>query len=102
MIRLPPRSTLFPYTTLFRSSNFAIVRELRLHWDRGFSVITGETGAGKSIIVDAIAALAGGKVSSDMVHAGSRRAIVEGVFALPRSEEHTSEIQSRQYIGCRL
>jgi DNA repair protein RecN (Recombination protein N) len=63
-------------------SSFAIVDRLTLNWDSGFTVITGETGAGKSIIVDAIAALIGGRVYPDMVQAGANRATIEGVFQL--------------------
>src|SRR3712207_7970493 len=65
MIRRPPRSTLFPYTTLFRSikSLFTVARGALVGW---------------------------GKLE--------RKATVEA----PRSEEHTSELQSRQYLVCRL
>ncbi len=61
-------------------TNFAIIDELRLTLGPQFNVFTGETGAGKSIILDAISALLGDRVTSDTVRAGSERAIVEGVF----------------------
>lgn len=67
--------------TALSVSKFAIVDKLTLSWEDGFTVITGETGAGKSIIVDAIGALVGGRVYPDMVQAGASRAIIEGVFA---------------------
>ncbi len=61
-------------------TNFAIIERLRLTPETGFLVFTGETGAGKSIILDAISALVGERVGADVVRAGSERAIVEGVF----------------------
>ena len=63
-----------------RVRNFALIDQLELHFDAGFSLLSGETGAGKSIIVDAVGLLAGAKATSDMVRTGESRAIVEGVF----------------------
>ena len=60
--------------------DFAIIETLRLRLGPHLNVFTGETGAGKSIIVDAISALVGERVGSDVVRAGSERAIVEGIF----------------------
>src|SRR3712207_8100437 len=84
MIRRPPRSTLFPYTTLFRS---------RAHLGAGeffgeVSIFTGEP-----VVADVVAA------SDDL-----RCAVLPGgdLRDLLRSEEHTSELQSRQYLVCRL
>ena len=65
-----------------RIRNFAIIDSLDLTLSPGFNVITGETGAGKSIMIDALELLLGGKTDSDTVRAGSDRALVEGVFAL--------------------
>jgi DNA repair protein RecN (Recombination protein N) len=61
-------------------NNFALVDRLELDLDRGLNVLTGETGAGKSIILDAIDLALGGKVNSRMVRAGSDRTIVEATF----------------------
>src|SRR5215469_1937114 len=61
-------------------SNFAIIDELQLTLGPYFNVFTGETGAGKSIILDAVSALLGERVGSDMVRAGCERAIIEGIF----------------------
>ncbi|MEO7002329.1 MAG: DNA repair protein RecN [Ktedonobacterales bacterium] len=61
-------------------TNFAIIDQLRLALGPHFDVFTGETGAGKSILVDAISALVGERVGADVVRAGSERAIVEGIF----------------------
>lgn len=62
--------------------NFAIIDRLELTFENGFNVITGETGAGKSIIIDAVDLLLGGKADGSFVRAGSEKAVVEGVFAL--------------------
>src|SRR5258707_8310716 len=82
MIRRPPRSTLFPYTTLFRSLSFLVGR-VDEH--------------GKNIVRVGIAALLIGPFGD--------RTLQLGRGAQPfeiRSEEHTSELQSRQYLVCRL
>ncbi len=62
--------------------DFAIIDTLHLHLNRFFNVFTGETGAGKSIIIDAVNALLGGKIGAEFVRAGCERATVEGVFSL--------------------
>src|SRR5437867_12843451 len=71
--------------------DFAIIDTLHLRLHRLFNVLTGETGAGKSIIIDAVNALLGGKIGADFVRAGCERASVEGVFSIeslpPISEE---------------
>jgi DNA repair protein RecN (Recombination protein N) len=62
--------------------DFAIIDYLKLRLNRQFNVFTGETGAGKSIIIDAVNALLGGKIGVEFVRAGCERASVEGVFTL--------------------
>jgi DNA repair protein RecN (Recombination protein N) len=62
--------------------NFAIIDQLDLNFAPGFNVITGETGAGKSIIIDAVELVLGGKSDSAMIRAGAERASVEAIFAL--------------------
>lgn len=66
-----------------RIENFAIIETLELEFGPGLTTFTGETGAGKSIILDAITALMGGKVDATFIRAGAARAQVEGVFAIP-------------------
>ena len=63
-------------------SDFAIIEHLNLHFSPGFNVLTGETGAGKSIIIDAVNALLGERVDSDMIRAGASIARIEGFFEL--------------------
>ncbi len=62
--------------------DFAIIDSLRLQLSRMFNVFTGETGAGKSIIIDAVSALLGGKIGAEFVRAGAERASVEGIFSI--------------------
>ena len=62
--------------------NFAIIDELRLRFSPGFNVLTGETGAGKSIIVDAVSYILGERADSAMIRSGTDEAWVEGIFRL--------------------
>src|SRR2546425_8776780 len=82
MIRRPPRSTLFPYTTLFRSSGNG---GSHLFWSRGYLVYEGQTLFGRK--------------RSFKLKCSNRVAQIH--FGL-RSEEHTSELQSLAYLVCRL
>ncbi len=63
--------------------DFAIIDELHLTFGSGFNVLTGETGAGKSIIIDAVGLLLGDRASPEMVRSGADKATIEGIFALP-------------------
>ena len=65
-----------------RIQNFAVIDRLELQFGAGFNVITGETGAGKSILVDAVELLLGGRADPDYVRAGSERSLIEGVIKL--------------------
>src|SRR3954463_1426920 len=62
--------------------NFAIIEALSISFEKGLTVLTGETGAGKSIIIDAIHLLVGGRGSTDFVRHGENRAEIEGLFQL--------------------
>lgn len=64
-----------------RIENFALIDQLELEFGAGLNVLTGETGAGKSIILDAIDAVLGGKVSSRVIRTGTNRAMVEATFS---------------------
>ncbi|WP_126427505.1 DNA repair protein RecN [Brevibacillus marinus] len=63
--------------------NFAIIKSVTISFRRGLNILTGETGAGKSIIIDAIGLLLGERGSADFVRHGEKRAEVEGLFELP-------------------
>lgn len=62
--------------------NYALISELRMEFERGFSVITGETGAGKSILLGAIGLLLGGRAEARMIKSGAKRCIIEAEFDL--------------------
>ncbi len=68
-------------------TDFAIIDRLHLNLATGFNVLTGETGAGKSIIIDAVSLLLGAKPEAASVRAGCERALIEGVFEVPASPE---------------
>ncbi|HXE64740.1 MAG TPA: DNA repair protein RecN [Bryobacteraceae bacterium] len=60
--------------------NYAVVDRLRVRFHEGLNLLTGETGSGKSIVVDALGLLLGGRASADMIRSGEERARVSGVF----------------------
>jgi DNA repair protein RecN (Recombination protein N) len=66
--------------------NFVLIDELRLEFCSGFNVLTGETGAGKSIIIDALGLVMGDRISSDLVRNPSQRAIAQAVFFLDEDQ----------------
>jgi DNA repair protein RecN (Recombination protein N) len=68
--------------------DFAIIDDLHLTLEPGFNVLTGETGAGKSILIDAVALLLGGRGDTTAVRAGAELARVEGLFVLTPSEQN--------------
>src|SRR5580698_1016247 len=60
--------------------NYAVIERLRVRFHKGLNLLTGETGSGKSIVVDALGLLFGGRASADMVRAGADRARISGIF----------------------
>ncbi|MBO0600300.1 DNA repair protein RecN [Sporosarcina sp. E16_3] len=62
--------------------NFAIIEHLEITFDEGLTVLTGETGAGKSIIIDAVQLLAGGRGSQEFIRHGATKAELEGLFTI--------------------
>jgi DNA repair protein RecN (Recombination protein N) len=79
--------------------DFAIIDSLRLQLSRMFNVFTGETGAGKSIIIDAVSALLGGKIGAEFVRAGAERASVEGIFSIDPLPPVTSDWQVLETVA---
>ena len=73
-----------------RIENFAIIDQLELVFGKGLTTFTGETGAGKSILLDAIKALIGGRAENTMVREGAERSNLEALFAIPA--HHKEEI----------
>ncbi|RXM71443.1 DNA repair protein RecN [Clostridium tetani] len=62
--------------------NFALIEELSISFERGFNVLSGETGAGKSIIIDAINYVLGGKFNKELIRTGENKTFVEAIFTL--------------------
>src|SRR3712207_7401103 len=91
MMRLPPRSTLFPYPTLFRSRRLPDV-----HADAHRHPTSAVRGRGQAQSRNVTIVPAPAAELSPVVHA------IHVQHVHPRSEEHTSELQSRQYLVCRL
>ena len=65
-----------------RVRNFALIDQLELTFEEGFNLLSGETGAGKSIMVDALGLLAGSKATAEMIRGGENRAVVEAIFEI--------------------
>ena len=65
--------------------NFAIIEEVSLHFDQGMTILTGETGAGKSIIIDAMNMMLGSRATTDVIRHGASKAEIEGLFSLENS-----------------
>ncbi len=66
---------------------FAIIEELEIQFSDGLTVLSGETGSGKSIIIDAIGQLIGMRASSDFVRHGEKKAVIEGIFDIDESKD---------------
>ena len=66
--------------------NFVLIDQVRLEFDKGLSVFTGETGAGKSLLIDAIGLLCGARASAGYVKKGASKAVIEGIFDI--SDKH--------------
>lgn len=79
--------------TLLNISNIALIDELRVELERGLNLLTGETGSGKSIIVDALGVLIGGRFSSEMIKNKGRSAFIEGLFSIGSNPELDRTLQ---------
>jgi DNA repair protein RecN (Recombination protein N) len=80
--------------TLLVVENYAVVERLRTHFHAGLNLLTGETGSGKSIVVDALGLLLGGRASADMIRTGEQRARIAGVFELCEQAGARSVLES--------
>ena len=70
--------------SLLHIENIAVIECADISFDRGFNVLTGETGAGKSIVIDAISAILGARAYRDMIRTGTDRASVRAAFPMIR------------------
>ncbi len=78
--------------------NFALISDISLRFGKGFNIITGETGAGKSILIDALQTLLGARARQIKIRAGTDCARLEGLFAVEQSDPELSEALERAGI----
>ena len=82
-----------------RIANFALIEQLHLQFQLGYTVLTGETGAGKSLLIDAIGLLVGGRASTDQIRSGEEEAILEAAFHLPPSHPLLKQFRAKGLVG---
>ncbi len=82
-----------PVLVALELKDFAIVDELRLELSPGLNVLTGETGAGKSILIDALSLLIGGRADSSLIRTGAQSALIQGLFEDARLESAARRLQ---------
>jgi DNA repair protein RecN (Recombination protein N) len=85
--------------TELRVVNFALIEQLSLQFKGGFTVLTGETGAGKSILIDAITLLVGGRASTDHIRSGAEEAQVEAAFSLAKGGPLLARLRHEGILG---
>src|SRR5688572_10961763 len=101
---------LWPMLQFLNISNIALIDDMQVEFESGLNLLTGETGSGKSIIVDALGVLIGGRFTSELLKSGSERGAIEGLFSVtPNAEleallenaglERTNELIIRREIS---
>lgn len=85
--------------TELRITNFAVIETLSLAIDSGFTVLTGETGAGKSLLIDAVTLLVGGRASSEQIRFGEDEAQLEASFEIPSSHPLLERLRKQEILG---
>lgn len=85
--------------TELRITNFAVIERLSLTLDSGFTVLTGETGTGKSLLIDAVALLVGGRASTDQIRFGEDEAQLEASFEIPPTHPLLQRLRAREILG---
>src|ERR1700684_3394203 len=74
--------------------NYAVVEKVRVRFHRGLNLLSGETGSGKSIVVDALALLLGGRASAEMVRGGGESARVSGIYETASTKPLAAVLES--------
>ena len=86
--------------TSLQIRDFAIIDAVEIEWRPGLTVLTGETGAGKSIVVDALQLLAGGRAGAEVVRHGAERADVSATFDVVQAPRELKRWLEEQSISC--
>ncbi len=82
-----------------RIRNFAIIDELHLTFGKGLNILTGETGAGKSIIIDAVSLALGGRASSEVIRSGCEEAIIEAIFYIKEDTKTQERLKRMELLN---
>src|SRR4051812_13698552 len=90
--------------SFLRIRNLALIESVDVEFEAGFNILTGETGAGKSMLVEAVGLLLGGRASADLVRTGEATASIEAVFEDSQGDmvvrrEITSQGRSRSFVN---
>lgn len=80
--------------------NFALLEEVSIEFGAGLNILTGETGAGKSILIDALGAILGQRISTDAIRSGCDALRVEAVFSLDAAAQELASVLAEQEIDC--
>ena len=81
-----------------RIENLATISELEIEFKNGFSILTGETGAGKSIMIDAILIVLGHRGDQEMIRSGKDTAVVEAIFSLPTNSSQNNQFDLKNFL----
>src|SRR6476619_3766978 len=90
-----------------RIEHLAVIDALQVEFEPGLNILTGETGAGKSMLVEAVGLLMGGRASADLIRTGETQATVQAIFVIPGTSsgelivrrEITSQGRSRAFVN---
>ena len=80
--------------------DFALIDNATVEFGKGFTVLSGETGAGKSLLIGALSFLLGGKAGVEQIRSGQDEAVVSGMFCLEESELRTSDSEDEIETAC--
>ena len=83
--------------SLLKIKNIALIDELQIEFARGLNLLTGETGSGKSIIVDSLGALTGERVSSDLIKEDKSQAQIEGLFTFESKRRSARDVLRKRH-----
>ncbi len=77
--------------------NFAIIKTLKVRFQEKMTVLIGETGAGKSIIIDAVSLLLGSRAQNEMIRSGEKKAVITGLFVLSEQKELIEKLCGKEW-----